>query len=149
MAPGWTKDSSSTGTSLALDGPAGLAAIFSAQPVSSSVTLSQLFQEQLTTFQQNSNLTNVSVCQQPESGNVPAPPIAGGGAEVCFTSTPQGGSAQVWVAIIFDGLVKGTSNQLQVTELAFAPQSDGTTVLVQHLKPVLDSARWLRVSGSG
>ena len=151
LISGWSKDSSSTSTSLALVGPDGLSAVFSTQQVSPSDTLSDIFDKQISNFESDSNFQDVSVCSEPQSGGVPGTPaISGGGAEICFTGSTQSGGAQLWAALVFDGLVPGSAggNQLLVTELAFTPQSNSEAVVGQELKPVLQSARWLQVSSS-
>jgi hypothetical protein len=148
---GWSKDSSSTATELDLNGPDGLNASFATSQVPTSVTLSDVINEEEQGFEGSSSLTNVSVCGQPASAHVPgSPSVAGVGATVCFTATSQGGNDVEYAALIFNGLLKSTSgtNQLLLSEIAVVPQSDSETVLEQELKPVLQSAHWLQVSSS-
>lgn len=151
LVSGWTEDSSSTADNLALDGPNGLSADVGVQQAAAGTTLSDVFSKQLSNFQGDSNFTDVSMCQQPQSATVPGTPaVPGGAAVVCFTVTPQGATAEQYYALIFDGLatLQGSSNLALVTELAFVPTSASQTEISSELKPVLQSVRWLVLSSS-
>jgi hypothetical protein len=139
--------SSSTPTNLYLGGPDGLFVDFSTQTVSSTATLTQVFEVDLSNFQQNSEFTDVSVCEQPQSGAVPGTPSEPGAAEViCFTVTPQSGSAVTYAALVSNALVQGSGSQLLVSAVGFAPESTSSSTLQQTLEPELESAQWLQLS---
>jgi hypothetical protein len=149
LPSGWTVASSSTSTNLYLGGPDGLFADFTTQTVGSAVTLTQVFEVDLSNFQQNSEFTNVSECEQPQSGDVPGTPKEPGAAEViCFTITPQGGNAVPYAALVANGLVQGSGSQLLLSVVGFAPQGTSSSTLQQDLAPELASAQWLQLNGS-
>jgi hypothetical protein len=113
--------------------------------VASSVTVSQILQEQLAGAEKQ--YTSAQVCSQPQAGDVPGTPqVAGEGEILCFTITPQNGSAVPYAEAIFDGLVPATGGQLAVIAFGYFPQSTTSTQIKQELLPVLDSVHWLKVS---
>jgi hypothetical protein len=147
LISGWSVGSSSSADDLFLTGPNGLAAEFVNVQVASSVTVSQILQEQLAGAEKQ--YTNAEVCSQPEAGVVPGVPrVTGEGEVVCFTVTPQNGSAVPYAEAIFDGLVPASSGQLAVIEFGYFPQSTTATQIKQELLPVLDSVHWLQVGSS-
>ncbi len=145
LASGWSVGSSSSANDLFLDGPNGLAAEFLNAQVASSVTVSQILQEQLAGAEKQ--YTSAQVCSQPQAGDVPGTPkVAGEGEVLCFTITPQNGSAVPYAEAIFDGLVPTSGGQVAVIAFGYFPQSTTTTQIKQDLAPVLNSVHWLQVS---
>jgi hypothetical protein len=144
LASGWSVGSSSSADDLFLNGPNGLAVEFVNAQVASSVTLSQILQEQLAAAEKQ--YTNAEVCSQPQAGDVPGTPqVTGEGEILCFTITPQNGSAVPYAEAIFDGLVSSSSGQLAVIAFGYFPQSTTSADVKQDLVPVLDSVHWLQV----
>ena len=144
LASGWSVGSSSSADDLFLNGPNGLAAEFVNAQVTSSVTVSQILQEQLAAAEKQ--YTNAEVCSQPQAGDVPGTPqVPGEGEILCFTVTPQNGSAVPYAEAIFDGLASTSSGQLAVIAFGYFPQSTTSTDVKQDLVPVLDSVHWLQV----
>jgi hypothetical protein len=145
LPTGWSKASSSSADDLFVTGPNGLAAEFLNVQVASSVTVSQILQEQLAGAEKQ--YTNAEVCSQPAAGNVPGTPRVSGQAEIlCFTITPQNASAVPYAEAIFDGLVPANSGQLAVIAFGYFPQSTTSAQIKQDLVPVLDSVHWLQLS---
>jgi hypothetical protein len=115
--------------------------------VASSVTVSQILQEQLAGAEKQ--YTNAEVCSQPVAGHVPGTPtVSGQGEVICFTLTPQNGSAVPYAEAIFDGLVSGSGGQLAVIAFGYFPQSATSAQVKQSLVPVLDSVHWLQLGSS-
>ena len=72
--------------------------------------------------------------------------MPGEGEVLCFTLTPQNGSAVPYAEAIFDGLVSTTGGQLAVIAFGYFPQSTTSAQIKQDLAPVLGSVHWLEVS---
>ena len=51
-------------------------------------------------------------------------------------------------ALVANGLVQGSSSQLLLSVVGFAPQGTSSSRLQQDLAPELASAQWLQLSGS-
>ena len=144
LPSGWSVGSNSSVDDLFINGPNGLAVEFLNAQVASSVTVSQILQEQLAAAEKQ--YTSAEVCSQPQAGDVPGTPqVPGDGEILCFTVTPQNGSAVPYAEAIFDGLVPGASGQLAVIAFGYFPQSTTSTDVKQDLVPVLDSVHWLQV----
>lgn len=146
---GWSEDGQSTSTSLVLDGPDGVYMDLSTGQVSgSNLTISQVLQAQANNFEQNTNFSNVSVCQQPHSATVPgSPQLSGEQMNVCFTITPQNGASEQYVALEFDALLTATSSQLVVNCEIWVPGALSNAQLNQVVGPVVSTIHWLQVSG--
>jgi hypothetical protein len=144
--------SDSTSSALWLDGPSGAAVQILGQQVPSSDTVSDVLTNQYQkVFQANSNFTDVNICGQPQSGDLPGTPsLSGGYAQFCFDVTTQSGSAVI-DAIVFDALVplsSGSSDSELLTEVAYVPQSDGSNAFTQLAQPELNTIHWLGMSSS-
>jgi hypothetical protein len=132
---------------LFVQGPSGFAAEFVNVQVASSETISQILQAQLSSAEKQ--YTNAQVCAQPQAGKVPGTPTVSGEAEIiCFTITPQSGSAVPYAEAISDGLVPGSGAQFAVITFAYFPQSATSAEIKQQLLPVVDSVHWLQLTAS-
>jgi hypothetical protein len=132
---------------LFVQGPDGLAAEFLNVQVASSETVSQILQAQLASA--DKQYTNAEVCAQPQAANVPGTPtVQGDGEIICFTVTPQNGSAVPYAEAIFDGLVPGNGGQFAIVVFGYFPQSTTSTQVKEDLLPVLDSVHWLQLTSS-
>ena len=144
LPSGWSVASNSSANDLIVNGPNGLTAEWLNIQVASSATVSQILQQQLAGAEKQ--FTNATVCSQPQAGNVPGTPqVTGQGEILCFTITPQSGSAVPYAEAIFDGLVHGTSGQLAVIAFGYFPQSTTAAQVKQVLVPELDSVHWLQL----
>jgi hypothetical protein len=146
---GWSVDTkNSDQTHLVLDGPQGLLIALFTQQDPSSATLTQVFQQALATAQQT--FPDANVCNQPKSASVPGTPSVNGAFEaICFTVTPQNGSATPYASLVYAGLVQANGFQLQVETDFFLPQSMPNNTFNQLIGPVVPSVQWLQISASG
>jgi hypothetical protein len=150
---GWTLDKSDSNSSaLWLNGPSASAVDILGQQVPSSDTVADILTDQYQkVFQANSNFTDVSICGQGQSGDLPGTPsLSGAYAQFCFDVTTQSGSAAI-DAIVFDALVplsSGSGQSELLTEVAYVPQSDGKNAFTDIAQPELNTIHWLGMSSS-
>ncbi len=148
IGDGWSVASSSSANDLVLSGPDGMVVSATTRQEPMNQTLSDAFQSQMSVFESMSTYSNVGECGNTQNVYMPGSPatISAAFSTVCFTLTPPGGSAVPYWADVWEALVAGDGYLLQLTAIAWAPETTSNLQVTTELLPELRSLVWKQVS---